>query len=103
MMGSHQLAFSSCSRLILNDTSWVEVGLGALRLEAKLLLIINKTGSLSIKQAMGVNDLSDRGSYTLLNGLSSLRLITVIADAVDKRVRKTGFADKANIAEFILG
>ena len=52
---------------------------------------------------MGVNDLSDRGSYTLLNGLSSLRLITVIADAVDKRVRKTGFADKANIAEFILG
>ena len=102
-MGSHQLACSSCSRLILNDTSWVEVGLGALRLEAKLLLIINKTGSLSIKQAMGVNDLSDRGSYPLLNGLSSLRLITVIADAVDKRVRRMGFADKADIAEFILG
>ena len=102
-MGSHQLACSSCSRSILNDTSWVEVGLGALRLEAKLLLIINKTGSLSIKQAMGVNDLSDRGSYTLLNRLSSLCLITVIADAVDKRVRRMGFADKADIAEFILG
>lgn len=103
MMRSRQPTFSSCIRLILNDTSWVEVGLGALRLEAKLLLIINKTGSLSIKQAMSVSDLSNRGSCTLLNGLSSLRLITVIADAVDKRVRRMGFADKADIAEFILG
>ena len=103
MVRSRQPTFSSCSRLILNDTSWDIIGLGAFLLEAKLLLIINKTGSLSIKQAMGVNDLSDRGSYTLLNGLSSLRLITVIADAVDKRVRRMGFADKADIAEFILG
>ena len=102
-MRSHHLTFLSCIRLILNDTSWVEVGLGAPRLEAKLLLIISKMGSLSIKQAMGVNDLSDRGSYALLNRLSSLCLITVIADAVDKRVRRMGFADKADIAEFILG
>jgi hypothetical protein len=103
MMRSHHLTFSSCSRLIWSDISWVSVEMGAFRLEAKLLLLINKTGSLSIKQAMSVSDLSNRGSYTLLNGLSSLRLITVIADAVDKRVRRMGFADKADIAEFILG
>ena len=46
-------------------------GLGALRPEAKLLFLINQRGSLSVKQAMSVSDLSDRGSYTLLNGLSS--------------------------------
>lgn len=78
-------------------------GLGALRPEAKLLFLSNQRGSLSIKQAMGVNDLSDRGSSPLLNRLSSLCLSTITADAVDKRVRKTGFADKADIAEFILG
>jgi hypothetical protein len=94
MMRSHHLTFSSCSRLIWNDISWVSVEMGAFRLEAKLLLLINKTGSLSIKQAMSVSDLSNRGSYTLLNGLSSLRLITFIADAVDKRVRRMGFAER---------
>jgi len=49
MVRSRQPTFSSCSRLILNDTSWDSIGLGAFLLEAKLLLIINKTGSLSIK------------------------------------------------------
>jgi hypothetical protein len=68
-----------------------------------LLLIINKSGSLSIKQAMSVSDLSNRGSYRLLNGLSSQGLITITKHILDKRVRKTGLADKANIAEFILG
>jgi hypothetical protein len=79
------------------------VGLGALRPEAKLLLLINQKGELSIKQAMSVSDLSYRGFYILLNRLNSQGLITITADTHDKRVRKIGLADKANIAKFILG
>ena len=52
---------------------------------------------------MSVSDLSNRGSYLLLNRLNSQGLITITTHVLDKRVRKRGLADKANIAEFILG
>lgn len=77
------------------------VGVGALKPEAKLLLLINQQGALSIKQAMSVSGLSYRGFYILLNRLSNQHLITITPDTHDKRVKKIGLADKANIAKLI--
>jgi DNA-binding MarR family transcriptional regulator len=79
------------------------VGVGALRPEAKLLLLINQQGTLSIKQAMSMSGLSHRGFYMLLNRLSSHDLIVITPDVHDKRVKKIGLADKANIAKLIMG
>lgn len=77
------------------------VGVGALRPEAKLLLLINQQGNLSIKQAMSMSGLSHRGFYMLLNRLSSQNLIVITPDAHDKRVKKISLADKANIAKLM--
>jgi DNA-binding MarR family transcriptional regulator len=77
------------------------VGVGALRPEAKLLLLINQRGALSIKQAMSMSGLSHRGFYMLLNRMSSQDLIVITPDAHDKRVKKIGVAEKADIAKLI--
>lgn len=64
-----------------------QVGMMALRPEAKLLLILTRHGSLRIKQAMSLSGLSYRGFYILLQRLVKQKLVIVEGDSADGRVR----------------
>ena len=54
-----------------------QLGINALRPEAKLLLILSETGALTVKQALSLSGLSYRGFYLLLN-LEALLKLTLI-------------------------
>lgn len=79
------------------------VGVDALRPEAKLLLLLNQHGAMSVKQAMSISGLSYRGFYNLLNRLSSQRLVTITPDTHDRRVKKIAPGDRANFASLLPG
>ncbi len=64
------------------------IGVKFLRPEAKLLIILKQSGSLSIKEAMITSGLSYRGFYILLSRLVAQELIRVEVDENDRRVRK---------------
>jgi hypothetical protein len=68
------------------------LGINALRPEAKLLLILSQTGTLTIKQALSLSGLSYRGFYLLLNRLLAQGLIEVNGDHDDRRVRNVKLA-----------
>lgn len=65
-----------------------KTGLSLIRSEAKLLILLRRNGSLSIKEAMSFLDLSYRGFYVLLNRMIEKRYISVKDDEHDKRVKR---------------
>jgi DNA-binding MarR family transcriptional regulator len=69
-----------------------QLGINALRPEAKLLLILSETGALTIKQAHSLSGLSYRGFYLLLNRLLKNGFIEINSDEHDRRVRKVKLA-----------
>ncbi|WP_303795223.1 hypothetical protein [Sandarakinorhabdus limnophila] len=69
-----------------------QLGINALRPEAKLLLILSETGALTVKQALSLSGLSYRGFYLLLNRLLESGFIEINGDDHDRRVRKLTLA-----------
>lgn len=69
-----------------------QLGIPALRPEAKLILLLSQQDCLSIKQAMSMSGLSYRGFYMLVTRLVEQGLIKVDTDAHDRRVRKIRLA-----------
>jgi len=65
-----------------------KTGLSLIRSEAKLLILLRRNGSLSIKEAMSFLDLSYRVFYVLLNRMIEKRYISVKDDEHDKRVKR---------------
>ncbi len=63
-------------------------GFDALRPEAKILFHLGAKGDLSIKEAMFVSGLSYRGLYIVLERLVQRKLIAIVQDKNDKRVRR---------------
>jgi hypothetical protein len=76
-----------------------QVGMMALRPEAKLLLILTRHGSLRIKQAMSLSGLSYRGFYILLQRLVKQKLVIVEGDSADGRVRNIRLGKAISIVD----
>ncbi len=80
-----------------------KIGVDALKPEAKLLLLLNQHGAMSVKQAMSISGLSYRGFYNLLNRLNAQQLVTITPDTSDRRVKKIGPGEKAKFAVLLAG
>lgn len=65
-----------------------QIGIDALRPEAKILFTLKARGSLSVKEAMALSGLSYRGFYIVLARLTANGWIVMEGDAVDKRVKR---------------
>lgn len=65
-----------------------QVGIEALRPEAKILFTLKTKGSLSVKEAMILSGLSYRGFYIVLARLANSGWITMEADLKDRRVKR---------------
>jgi DNA-binding MarR family transcriptional regulator len=72
-----------------------QVGIEALRPEAKILFTLKTKGSLSVKEAMILSGLSYRGFYIVLARLANSGWITMEADIKDRRVKRILLADRS--------
>ena len=72
-----------------------QVGIEALRPEAKILFTLKARGNLSVKEAMILSGLSYRGFYIVLARLANNGWITMEADVDDRRVKRILLADKS--------
>ncbi|MBY8824500.1 hypothetical protein [Sphingomonas colocasiae] len=72
-----------------------QVGIEALRPEAKILFTLKTKGSLSVKEAMILSGLSYRGFYIVLARLANSGWITMEADLKDRRVKRILLADQS--------
>jgi DNA-binding MarR family transcriptional regulator len=65
-----------------------QLGITALRPEARMLITLSRTGPLSIKQAISLSGLSYRGFYLILNKMIDQGFVRIDKDTHDGRVRK---------------
>jgi DNA-binding MarR family transcriptional regulator len=72
-----------------------QVGIEALRPEAKILFTLKTKGSLSVKEAMILSGLSYRGFYIVLARLANSGWITMEADLKDRRVKRILLSDRS--------
>lgn len=72
-----------------------QVGIEALRPEAKILFTLKMKGSLSVKEAMILSGLSYRGFYIVLARLANSGWITMEADLKDRRVKRILLSDQS--------
>lgn len=74
--------------LTINNIFQKQLGIEALRPEAKIYFILKSRGELSIKEAMLLSGVSYRGFYLVLARLIEKGLVKVQGDQQDKRVKK---------------
>jgi DNA-binding MarR family transcriptional regulator len=65
-----------------------QLGITALRPEARMLITLSRMGPLSIKQAISLSGLSYRGFYLVLNKMLEQGFVRIDKDLHDGRVRK---------------
>ena len=70
------------------------IGSPALRPQARLVMLIQKYGSVSIKEAIIDSKMSSRGFYMIMEGLLKDGIIQIQADPKDKRVRRLAFKER---------
>lgn len=69
------------------------IGVPALRPQARLIMLIQRYGSVSIKEAIIDSKMSSRGFYMIMDSLLKEGVICIQADQNDKRVRRLAFSE----------
>jgi DNA-binding MarR family transcriptional regulator len=71
-------------------------GISFVRTEAKIILLLKKNGSLSIKELMSFTDVSYRGFYIILKKMIEKNHLSVKSDTKDGRVKRLVLNDICN-------
>jgi hypothetical protein len=87
--------------LEFDDVFFQLVGSSALRPQARLLMLIQKYGSVSVKEAIIDSRMSSRGFYMMMDGLLKEGILCAETDEKDKRVRRLSFCAHLREGSFI--
>ena len=87
--------------LEFDDVFFQLVGSSALRPQARLLMLIQKYGSVSVKEAIIDSRMSSRGFYMMMDGLLKEGILCAEPDEKDKRVRRLSFCGHLRDGSFM--